>query len=71
MIGLGIFSIVVLVLGSIVLNLLNTLLSFEHGGAIISFLVWCLLVYLAITMTGSLAAFFIILITFIFIAATK
>lgn len=71
MIGLGIFSIVVLILGSIILNLLNTLFSFKHGGTIISFLVWCLIVYLAIAMTGPLAAFFIILITFIFIAATK
>ena len=71
MIGLGIFSIVVLILGSIILNLLNTLFSFKHGRTIILFLVWCLMVYLAITMTGPLAAFFIILITFIFIAATK
>lgn len=71
MVGLGVFSILILVVGCIVFNVLSTLFTLDNAVSIISFLVWCLIVYLAITMTDPLAAFFIILITFIFIAATK
>lgn len=73
MVGFGIFSILILVLGSLVLGLLNAIFSLAHATTIVSLLVCCLMVYLAISMTGPLAPFFVILIIFIFIfiAATK
>lgn len=71
MVGLGVFSILILVVGCIVFNVLSTLFTLNNAVSIISLLVCCLMIYLAISMTGSLAPFFIILIIFIFLAATK
>lgn len=71
MVGLGIFSILILIVGSIVLGVLNTLFAYDNTVIIISLLVCCLMVYLAIVMTGPLAPLFIILIIFIYFAATK
>ena len=71
MVGLGVFSILVLVVGSIVLGILKALFNYDNAVSIISLLVCCLMGYLAISMTGSLAPFFIILIIFIYLAATK
>ena len=71
MVGLGIFSILILVVGSIVLGILKALFNYDNAVAIIPLLVCCLMIYLAIAMTGSFAPFFIILIIFIFLAVTK
>lgn len=71
MVGFGVFSILILVVGCIVFNVLSTLFTLDNAVSIISLLVCCLMIYLAITMTGSLAPFFIILIIFIYLAATK
>lgn len=71
MIGLGVFSILILIVGSIVFNILSTLFALDNATEIISLLVCCLMGYLAISMTGPLAPFFIILIIFIYFAATK
>lgn len=71
MVGFGVFSILILVVGCIVFNVLSTLFTLNNAVSIISLLVCCLMGYLAISMTGSLAPFFIILIIFIYLAATK
>lgn len=71
MVGFGVFSILILVVGCIVFNVLSTLFTLNNAVSIISLLVCCLMIYLAISMTGSLAPFFIILIIFIYLAATK
>lgn len=71
MVGLGVFSILILVVGCIVFNVLGTLFTLDNAVSIISLLVCCLMIYLAIAMTGSSAPFFIILIIVIFLAATK
>ena len=71
MVGLGVFSILILVVGGIVLGVLNALFALDNAIEIISLLVCCLMIYLAISMTGSIAPFFIILIVFIYLAATK
>ena len=71
MVGLGVFSILILVVGYIVFNVLRTLFTLNNAVSIVSSLVCCLMIYLAISMTGSFAPFFIILIIFVFLAATK
>lgn len=71
MVGLGIFSILMLVVGSVILGLLNALFSYNNAVVVISLLVCCLMVYLAIVMTGPLAPFFIIFIIWIYLAVTK
>lgn len=71
MVGLGVFSILILFVGCIVFNVLSALFTLNNVISIVSLLVCCLIGYLAITMTGSLAPFFIILIIFICLAATK
>ena len=71
MVGLGVFSILILVVGCIVFNVLSTLFTLDNAVSIIPLLVCCLMIYLAISMTGSFAPFFIILIIFIFLTATK
>lgn len=71
MVGFGVFSILILVVGCIVFNVLSTLFTLNNAVSIVSLLVCCLMIYLAISMTGSIAPFFIILIIFIYLAATK
>lgn len=71
MVGLGIFSILILIVGSIILGVLNALFAYDNAVIVISLLVCCLMAYLAIVMTGPLAPFFIIFIIFIYLAVTK
>ena len=71
MAGLGIFSILVLIVGSIILGALKALFAYDNSIKVISLLVCCLMVYLAIVMTGPLAPFFIVVIIGMYLAATK
>lgn len=71
MVGLGIFSILVLILGSVILGVLKSLFAYDNSIKVISLLVCCLMAYLAIVMTGPLAPFFIVVIIGVYLAATK
>ena len=70
MVGLGVFSILILIVGSIILGVLNALFAYYNALIFISLLVCCLMAYLAIVMTGPLAPFFIFFIIFIYLAVT-